>query len=55
MKSFSIIQPETGTAVIISGELKGVIEGKAFNDLLMRVWLGEKPVDEDLRQELLGS
>lgn len=47
--------PAGGTSVFIREELKGVIEGKAFNDLLLSIWLGKSPVDEDLRDELLGK
>jgi hypothetical protein len=47
--------PEGGTSVSIRGELKGVIKGKAFNDLLLSIWLGTSPVDEDLRDDLLGK
>ncbi len=45
----------TGTRVIIRGQLKGVIAGKAFNDLLLSIWLGEKPVTKELRTALLGK
>lgn len=47
--------PETGTSVAIRGEQKGLIEGKPFNDLLLSIWLGEEPVGEDLRDNLLGK
>lgn len=47
--------PETGTTVTIRGEQKGMIKGKAFNDLLLAIWLGKEPVTEDLRDELLGK
>ncbi|MBT8361370.1 MAG: chalcone isomerase family protein, partial [Deltaproteobacteria bacterium] len=47
--------PAGGTSVFIGEELKGVIEGKAFNDLLLSIWLGKSPVDEDLRDDLLGK
>lgn len=43
-----------GTAVVIRGEEKGVIEGKPFNDLLLSIWLGKEPVGKDLRDDLLG-
>jgi hypothetical protein len=47
--------PGVGTAVVIRGEQQGVIAGKPFNDLLLSIWLGKQPVDEDLRAALLGS
>lgn len=45
----------TGTRVIIRGEQKGVIAGKAFSDLLLSIWLGDKPVGAELRAALLGK
>lgn len=47
--------PETGTVVSIAGAEKGVIEGKDFNDALLRIWLGKKPVTKDLKKELLAA
>jgi hypothetical protein len=44
-----------GTTVMIRGEQKGMIEGKPFNDLLLSIWLGKKPVSKDLRDDLLGK
>ena len=45
--------PDTGTQVIIKGTVKGVIEGKDFNDALLAIWLGDKPVASDLKKGLL--
>ncbi len=44
-----------GTTVQIAGEVKGNIEGPAFNQALLSIWLGEEPVSTDLRQDLLGN
>jgi hypothetical protein len=46
--------PGKGTAVTVKGEAKGVIEGKDFSDAVFSIWLGEKPVTESLKKELLG-
>lgn len=46
--------PTTGTRVVIAGEEKGSIEGKDFNDALLKVWLGKKPVTSALKKELLN-
>jgi len=46
-------QSGQGTEVTIRGERKGVITGKDFNDALLRIWLGKKPVTEDLKEALL--
>ncbi len=45
--------PTTGTSVIIAGEDKGSIEGKDFNDALLKIWLGKKPVTSGLKKALL--
>ena len=47
--------PGTGTIVSINATEKGTIAGKEFNDLLLSIWLGDKPVTEKLRQALLGN
>jgi hypothetical protein len=45
--------PGKGTAVSVKGAEKGVIEGKDFADALFAVWLGNNPVQEDLKKALL--
>lgn len=45
--------PQTGTRVTIKGNVKGVVEGKDFNDALLAIWLGDKPVGSDLKKGLL--
>jgi long-chain acyl-CoA synthetase len=37
------------------GTAKGSIPGEPFNRALLRIWLGEKPVQADLRKALLGD
>jgi hypothetical protein len=43
------------TRIGLNGEAKGTIGGDAFNQALTRVWLGEKPVQADLKKSLLGA
>jgi hypothetical protein len=45
--------PGKGTMVSVKGTEKGVIEGKDFADALFAVWLGNNPVQEDLKKALL--
>ena len=45
----------TGTQVSINGKLLGNIDGAAFNQALLRVWLGAKPVDAALKKAMLGQ
>ena len=44
-----------GTQVIINGKSLGQVEGAAFNQALLRVWLGAKPVDAALKKAMLGQ
>ena len=48
--------PGTGTQVTIDGKVAGKpIEGEDFYRALLRIWLGEKPVQDDLKKALLGG
>ena len=47
--------PEKGTVVQIKGQQKGVVPGQDFNQALLKIWLGEYPVGDDLKQALLGQ
>ena len=47
--------PGKGTIVTINNAEKGIIPGKEFNDLLLSIWLGDKPVTTKLREALLGK
>jgi Chalcone isomerase-like len=48
--------PEAGTRVQLNGEAKGKpIPDEGFYRALLRVWLGENPVDADLKKGLLGQ
>lgn len=43
------------TRISLNGQGKGTIAGERFNQALMRVWLGDKPVQADLKKALLGG
>jgi hypothetical protein len=45
--------PGKGTAVSVKGTETGFIEGKDFAAALFAVWLGNTPVQEDLKKALL--
>jgi hypothetical protein len=47
--------PGKGTRVTINTRVKGTIPGSDFNKALLRVWLGEKPVDSGLKKAMLGG
>lgn len=46
--------PAIGTAVSIKGQTKGVVPGSDFNEALLKIWLGEKPVNGGLKENLLS-
>jgi long-chain acyl-CoA synthetase len=43
------------TAVGFNGAARGTIPGDAFNRALTKIWLGDKPVQADLKKALLGG
>ena len=47
--------PTAGTRISVNGAEKGHVEGTEFNRALLRIWLGDKPVDEDLKKGMLGG
>ncbi|RZI80267.1 MAG: hypothetical protein EOP38_23000 [Rubrivivax sp.] len=48
--------PGAGTRVLVDGQQKGPeITGDDFQQALLRIWLGNKPVDADLKAALLGA
>ena len=47
--------PNTGTSVTINGEEKIIIKGDDFFQALLRIWIGNKPVDGTLRRAMLGD
>jgi Chalcone isomerase-like len=46
--------PGTGTELALNGVRKGVIEGADFAAAYFGIWLGDQPLDEPLKQQLLG-
>jgi len=46
--------PDSGTQIIVNGIQRGNIPGAAFNRALLKIWLGDKPAQADLKQEMLG-
>lgn len=48
--------PASGTRMTIAGQIRGKdIPGDAFYDALLKIWLGGKPVQADLKTKLLGK
>ncbi len=46
---------DAATKITWNGEAKGSIAGEAFNRALMKVWLGDKPVQANLKKAMLGG
>jgi long-chain acyl-CoA synthetase len=44
-----------GTRVSQNGQAKGTIAGDAFNKALFNAWIGDKPVQDDLKRAMLGG
>ena len=48
--------PDTGTRVVVNGKPSGAaIPGEDFYTAVLRIWLGDKPVDGDLKKGLIGG
>ena len=48
--------PEGGTRITVNGQPRGnPIPGHDFYAAVMRIWLGDKPVDEGLKKGMLGG
>jgi long-chain acyl-CoA synthetase len=43
------------TVVTLNGAAKGTIPGEPFNRALTKIWLGDKPVQADLKKAMLGG
>lgn len=48
--------PEAGTRVLVNGQPRGsAIPGEDFFGAVLRIWLGDKPVDGALKKGLVGG
>jgi hypothetical protein len=47
--------PGFGTALALNGRRLAVVEGADFSAALFAIWIGEEPLDESLRSQLLAS
>jgi Chalcone isomerase-like len=48
--------PEAGTRMTVNGQVRGsLVPGEDFFTAVLRVWLGDKPVDAGLKKGLLGG
>jgi len=48
--------PDIGTRLTVNGQVVGTeIRGDDFYPALLKIWLGNKPIEHDLKQALLGQ
>jgi hypothetical protein len=48
--------PAAGTRIVVDEQPRGAsMPGKPLSDALLRVWIGERPLDAGLKRELLGG
>jgi hypothetical protein len=48
--------PDAGTRITVNGQPKGdAIPGADFYSAVLRIWLGDKPVDDGLKKGMLGG
>lgn len=47
--------PDAGTRIVINQDNKGTVPGEDFYRALLRIWLGDKPVDASLKKAMLGG
>ena len=47
--------PGQGTLIYFDGHLLGIVPGEAFNRALMKIWLGDHPIQTSLKRALLGQ
>jgi hypothetical protein len=48
-------EPGVGTELALNGQRLGTVEGADFAAALFAIWLGEEPLDESLRRQLLAG
>lgn len=47
--------PSSGTQISVNGKVFGHIAGAAFKRALLKIWLGNKPAQDDLKKAMLGG
>jgi len=47
--------PGRGTELSLNGVARGIIPGTEFATAIFSIWLGSKPIDKNLKKQLLGA
>ncbi|NKF51060.1 chalcone isomerase [Shewanella sp. WXL01] len=50
-----VTQKDMGVTTFKNGQQLGVIEGEAFRQALLKIWLGDKPAQKSLRKKMLNK
>ena len=45
--------PGKGSRIVVKGEVKGIVPGKDLNDAILRIWIGENPVGDAFKKQVL--
>lgn len=48
------VPQEQVSRVVINGVTRGTVPGKDLSDALLRIWIGDNPVSDRFKQEVLG-
>jgi hypothetical protein len=46
--------PGKGTELALNGKPKGVVEGADFATALFSIWIGQEPIDETFKRQIMG-
>jgi hypothetical protein len=46
--------PGKGTELALNGEPKGIVEGADFATALFSIWIGQEPIDESFKRQIMG-
>ncbi len=47
-------QPGEGTSFIHNGQTRGTIQGELFSKAIYSTWIGDKPIDHNIKNQVLG-
>ncbi len=47
--------PAAGTQIVVNGTVRGTIAGRQLYSALLKIWLGPRPAQDDLKLKLLGG
>lgn len=47
--------PAAGTRISVNGMPQGMVPGPSFNRALLKIWLGNKPVQDSLKEGMVGG